>query len=161
MYNSISTKIEGGVCLHTKIKKKSYLLGLVWLLCPTSLQLPQERLRFAGEGVCSSATSDGMGCSRAAGVVARPGSGMLGFGHVMSLSSSGQNGLICSNRYHWWSALKPRGGGNSCASGDQDSFKRSTLSSVESECSFTNTDPGVAEDIRKWWYFLIPGSFLK
>ena len=117
----------------------------------------------AGEEVCSLSSSGGTGCS-GAGVMARPSFGTLGIGHVKSLSSSGQNGLICSNRYHWRSTLKPRGGvmrGNSCASGDQESFRRSILSSMVSECSFANTNPGVHDDIRKWWYFLTPGSFLK
>ena len=102
MYNTIIIVYDRGRGVliyknHEKLKR-SYLLGHVRLLCP-SLQVPQVRRRLAGEELCSLSSSGGTGRS-GAGVVARPGFGTLGFGHVMSLSSSGQNGLICSNRYH-------------------------------------------------------------
>ena len=76
--------MEGGVCLHTKVNK-SYSLGHVRLLCPSSLQVPR---RLVSEEVSSSGGTGSSG----AGVVARPGFGTLDFGHATSLSSYGQKG---------------------------------------------------------------------
>ena len=48
-------------------------------------------------------------------------------GHMVSLSSSGQNGLMDSYKYHCCLALSPRGGmseGSSSPSGVQDSISK-------------------------------------
>ena len=79
----------------------------------------------------------------------------VGIGYVVSLSSSGQNGHICSYRYHWRSALKPRGGITSGISSLGDQHTELNFSSVQALL-----DDNWEDDILKWWIFFIPGSFL-
>ena len=81
-----------------------------------------------------------------------PGLGSEGRGQTESMSSMGQNGRICSYRYHWLSALNSRGGtifGSSSGSGVQGSFSSCCLTSGVSHCTFVKILPGELEVILK------------
>ena len=149
------------------------LSGHDLLLCPILLQVPQRRLFLGGghgDGASSSLLSSSTSpIASSTGVLAQlPGFGTDGSGQVMSRSSSGQNSQIESNRYHCCSGVRSFGGtsgGYSEGFGCHYSalFFRSTclFSSASSECTFVYTTPGSLLGNLKWWYFLMPNSFLK
>ena len=95
----------------------------------------------------------------------KPSSGVDGRGHVMSLKFSGQNSRIFSYRHHCRLLERPAGGrtgGSSSAFGDHDwTFRIDLLTSVDPALSFTKMQPGCAESNRRWWSFLIPGTFVQ
>ena len=130
--------------------------GHVRLSWPASLHNPHTRFLLA-RGAWSLSTGAGEHSLLA------PGLGQSGRGHTCtaSLSSSGQNGLICSYRYHWRASLNPLGEitvDRSSLSGDHGSRRRSILTSFVSLRSWTNTDPGWDDVTLKWWYLLSPWS---
>ena len=69
------------------------LFGHERLLCPSSLQMPQQRLRFVGGGRSVPETSSGAGVPC---LLDPDGRGTAGNGQVASLSLSGQNGRMLS-----------------------------------------------------------------
>ena len=70
------------------------------------------------------------------------GSGTLGFGHVTSFASSGQNSLIFWNKYHWRVGESPEGvrrSGRTVAVGDDSCFSRLNSSSGASDLTHVKT----------------------
>ena len=92
-------------------------------------------------------------------------SGVDGLGHVTSLKFSGQNSRIFSYSYHCRLLERPAGGrtgGSSSAFGDHDwTFRIDIFTLVDPAFSFTKMQPGCAESNRRWWSFLIPGTFVQ
>ena len=83
------------------IRNHGHFLVQVLLLCPFSLQISHVRARLAG-GLEEFSSISGVGVPGLLDSL-----GTVGSGQVTSLSLSGQNGLICSYKYHCRSAERP------------------------------------------------------
>ncbi len=138
---------------QTKRDKKDgkvvvYFSGHDRVSWPDPLQIPHVRVRLGGGGAVSpfSGSSGFMEPP-----LLPPGFGTDGCGQTVSLSGSGQNGLILSYRYHWRSAFNPRGGttAGKSSSAAQGAFRSSNSTSADSLLSLTKTDPGEDDGIRK------------
>ncbi len=143
-------------------------LGQLLELCPGCLQIPHHLLEdvdgvaLTGWGVTLEGSVISLRSSFGEQALLE-GFGVVGKGHVISISSVGQNSLIFSWRYQLCSGVRPLGcttDGSSLGFGVQLLFSRLTPTSLVSECSLITTLPGFCISKTKWCIFLMPETFL-